>query len=78
MAMDSICVMMPVKRELSLASTSNSSVVIQDIISNTTLTLALVESTQDHLIYARSSLKVQDALNRFVQREEEIDHYFNQ
>ena len=83
-AIDSICVMMhalvelleeKATRERKMISKKTLSNTTQDIVTNTTLTLTLVESTQDELLNARSSPEIQEALDRFVTGKEEIDRY---
>ena len=62
-------------RERKMISKKTLSNTTQDIVTNTTLTLRLVESTQDDLLNARSSPEIQEALDRFVTGKEEIDRY---
>lgn len=83
-AIDSICVMMhalaelledKVKQEQKMISKKTLSDTTREIVTNTTLMLGLVESTQDYLINARSSSEIQKALDWFVMRKEEIDRH---
>ena len=83
-AIDSICVMMHALAELledkatqerKMISKGTLSTATQGTVTNTTLMLDLVDTTQDYLINARSSSEIQEILDRFVMRKEEIDRY---
>lgn len=64
-----------VKQEQKMISKKTLSDTTREIVTNTTLMLGLVESTQDYLINARSSSEIQKALDWFVMRKEEIDRH---